>query len=203
MATTKILAFAGSLRKDSLNKKLVQVAAKGARGAGADVTYIDLRDYPLPVYDGDFEAESGIPENALKLKQLFREHQGLLIASPEYNSSISGALKNAIDWISRSEPGEPMLACFTGKVAGLLACSPGQLGGLRGLVAVRSILGNIQVHVIPDQFVVPNAGDAFGNDGDLKDRKQQEKAEKIGKQLAEVTSRLHLTQLHAGTTAQT
>src|SRR5271165_4763264 len=117
MSTPRILAFAGSLRKDSFNKKLVQIAVQGARSAGATVTYIDLKDYPLPIYDGDLEAASGIPENGLKLKKLFAEHDGLMIAAPEYNSSISAVLKNTIDWVSRQLPGEPMVANFVGKSA--------------------------------------------------------------------------------------
>src|SRR5438128_1846133 len=111
MSAPRILAFAGSLRNDSYNKKLVQIAAASARRAGAEVTCIDLKDYPLPIYDGDIEAASGIPENGQKLKKLFLEHDGLLIAAPEYNSSISAALKNTIDWVSRPVPGETSLAC--------------------------------------------------------------------------------------------
>src|SRR3989338_2486857 len=99
----KILAFAGSTRTESFNKKLVQIAVRGAKQAGADVAYIDLRDFPLPLFDGDLEAKEGLPANAKKLKALFLDHQGLLISSPEYNSSISGVLKNTIDWVSRSE----------------------------------------------------------------------------------------------------
>src|SRR6185295_2879266 len=101
MTQPKILAFAGSMRKDSFNKKLIRVAAEGARSAGAEVTLIDLKDFPLPVYDGDLEAAEGLPAGAKKLKELFLQNQGLLIASPEYNSSIPGTLKNAIDWVSR------------------------------------------------------------------------------------------------------
>src|SRR5262249_29719722 len=103
----RILAFAGSTRRDSFNKKLAGIAADGARAAGAEVTFIDLRDYPLPLYDGDLEAEKGLPEQAQRLKKLFLDHDGLLISSPEYNSSISGVLKNTIDWVSRPVPGEP------------------------------------------------------------------------------------------------
>src|SRR4028119_1430947 len=99
--TPKILAFSGSTRTGSLNKQLVKIAANAARNAGAEVTYIDLRDFPLPLYDEDLEAAEGMPENARKLKQIMLEHQGLLIASPEYNSSLSGVLKNMIDWVSR------------------------------------------------------------------------------------------------------
>ena len=102
MSQPKILAFAGSLRKDSFNKQLVKVAAEGARSTGVEVTLIDLKDFPLPVYDGDLEAAQGLPENVKKLKNLFLEYQGLLIALPEYNSSIPGGFKNMIDWISRT-----------------------------------------------------------------------------------------------------
>src|SRR5215510_12287566 len=109
----RILAFAGSLRRDSFNKKLVPIAARGAREAGAEVTLIDLKDFPLPLFDQDLEAERGMP----KLKQLFIDHDGLLIAAPEYNSSITPVLKNAIDWVSRPAPGEPSLVAFRGKVA--------------------------------------------------------------------------------------
>src|SRR5579862_7573987 len=115
MSTPRILAFAGSLRKESFNKKLIQIAVQGARRAGAEVTCIDLKDYPLPVYDGDLEAASGLPENAVKLKKLFGGNDGLMISAPEYNSSITAVLKNVIDWVSRPLPGEGGLASFTGK----------------------------------------------------------------------------------------
>jgi chromate reductase len=107
MAEPRILAFAGGLRRDSYNKKLVKVAADAARRTGGEVTLIDLKDYPLPIYDGDIEAATGIPENGLKLKKLFIEHDGLLWSCPEYNSSITAVLKNVIDWVSRAPPGEP------------------------------------------------------------------------------------------------
>lgn len=186
----RILCFAGSLRKDSLNKKLVQVAMSGAKAAGADVTYLDLKDLPLAVYDGDVEAEQGIPENAQKLKELMLANDAFLIACPEYNSSITAALKNAIDWASRPAPGEPQLACFKGKVAGIMSASPGALGGLRGLVHVRAILGNIGVIVVPEQVAVGQANKAFGDDGRLIDEKQQASVENIGKRVAEVAARL-------------
>ena len=136
--TPRILAFAGSLRRESFNKKLVPIAAKGARDAGAEVTLIGLEDFPLPLFDQDLEARQGMPENGKKLKQLFIDHDGLLIASPEYNSSITAVLKNAIDWVSRPAPGEPSLVAFRSKVATLMSASPGALGGLRGLVGTIS-----------------------------------------------------------------
>jgi len=191
MATTpKILAFAGSLRKDSYNKKLVQIAAAGARDAGAEVTYLDLADLPLPVFNDDLEREKGLPPNGRTLKDLMLAHQGFLISAPEYNSSITAALKNAIDWASRPIPGEAPLACFVGKTAALMSASPGALGGLRGLVTVRAILGNIHVLVLPDQVAVPKAHEAFAPDGTLKDSKQQASVAKLGANLAAVLGKL-------------
>jgi NAD(P)H-dependent FMN reductase len=182
--TPRILAFAGSIRKDSFNKKLVKVAADAARAAGAQVTYADLRDLPMPLYDGDLEAEQGLPENAKKFKALLSANDGFLISAPEYNSSITGVLKNAIDWASRPVPGEAPLACFAGKVVALMSASPGALGGLRGLVTVRSLLSNIRVIVLPDQVAIPKAHEAFDPQGRLKDPKQQAGIEALGRDLA-------------------
>ena len=188
--TPRILAFAGSTRRDSFNKKLVSIAVKGARAAGAEVALIDLKDFPLPLFDQDLEAEQGMPENGKKLKQLFIDHDGLLIACPEYNSSITAVLKNAIDWVSRPAPGEPSLVAFRGKGASLMSASPGALGGLRGLVHVRSILGNIGVIVLPDQIAVARAHEAFNANGSLKDPKQQAGIEGLGKTLASFLMKL-------------
>jgi NAD(P)H-dependent FMN reductase len=151
MTVPKILAFAGSTRKDSFNKKLVQIAVSGARKAGAEVTYLDLRDFPMPLYDGDLETEHGLPIHAEELKNLMRSHQGLLISAPEYNSGISGVLKNTIDWMSRPLTKEVSFNCFDQKTAVLMSASVGGLGGLRGLVQVRSILENMGVLVLPQQ----------------------------------------------------
>lgn len=193
MKTPRILAFGGSLRRDSFNQKLATVAAAGAREAGAEVTLIALRDFPLPVFDQDLEDAEGMPPAAKALKQLFREHDGLLIAAPEYNSSLTAALKNALDWVSRAETNdEPPLAAFTGKTAALCAASPGALGGLRGLVHVRAILGNIGVTVLPDQVAVSKAHEAFAADGTLSDAKQAARVKNLGAQLAR-----HLTKLLA------
>jgi len=191
MAKSKILAFAGSTRTDSFNKKLVKIAAAGAREAGADVTVVDLRDFQMPIYDGDLEQKEGLPQNARKLKDLMISHQGFLISSPEYNSSISGVLKNTIDWTSRQSEGEPFLVCFHGKVAGIMSASPSGLGGLRGLVHVRSILENIGVLVMPDQIALAKAHEAFNADGTLKDKKQEEQVKKIGSNLAKILSKLN------------
>jgi len=187
--TPRILAFAGSTRTDSYNKKLLRLAAAAARAAGAEVTILDLRDLPLPLFDQDLEAQ-GLPPNARKLKDVMLAHQGLLLSCPEYNSSITAVLKNAIDWTSRPVPNEPPLACFTGKVAALLSASPGALGGLRGLVHVRSILGNIGVIVLPEQVAVPKAQEAFTPEGTLKDTATQAKIQKLAGGLAETIAKL-------------
>lgn len=188
----KILAFAGSTREASYNKLLVKIAAEGARAAGAEVTYLDLRDLPMPLFDEDLEAKEGIPENARKLKELMMAHQGLLIASPEYNGSITAVLKNAIDWASRPLPGEPPLAlsCFRDKVAALMSASPGGLGGLRGLNHVRSILTGVGVLVLPEQRSISKAYEAFDADGRLKEPQQQAAVEQFGSKLATLIAKL-------------
>jgi len=189
-ATRRILAFSGSARHNSYNTMLVRIAARGAEAVGAVVTIVDLRDYPLPLFDEDLERENGPPENATKLKQLFLEHRGLLISSPEYNSSVTPLLKNTIDWVSRAAAGESPLAAYKDKVAALMSASPGGLGGLRGLVHVRSILSNIGVLVLPDQIAVSCAFEAFDASGDLKDEKQRDRVKKLGEGLAGVIARL-------------
>jgi NAD(P)H-dependent FMN reductase len=189
MSKPKILAFAGSLRAGSYNKKLIKIAVEGARQAGAEVTLIDLRDYPLPVFDEDVEAQ-GTPENAIKLKELMLAHHGLLLSCPEYNSSITAVLKNTIDWVSRPIPGKPRLACYIDKVACLMSASIGALGGLRGLVHVRSILGNIEVMVLPDQVSIPDAANAFDEAGNLRNGDKQQQIMNLGKRLTEVLVKL-------------
>ena len=186
----KILAFAGSTRRDSFNKRLARIAAEGAREAGAEVTVIDLADLTLPLFDQDLEAAEGLPENARALKALMADHDGFLIASPEYNSSVTGVLKNAIDWASRRAPDEPRLVAFAGKAAALMSASPGSLGGLRGLVHLRAILGNLGVLVLPQQQAVPRAGRAFAEDGSLADPEMQAAVEALGSRLAETLAKL-------------
>ncbi len=157
----KILAFAGSTRRDSWNRKLIHVAVEATRAAGGDVTLIDLADYSLPLYNGDLEEKDGIPANALRLKALFKEHDAFLIASPEYNSSIPPLLKNTIDWVSREWQGESGLVPYQNKVAALLAASPGQFGGMRMLPHLRQVMNTLGVLVLPGQFSLPHADRAF------------------------------------------
>lgn len=165
----KILAFSGSIRSTSLNRKLIDVAVAATRAAGGKVTQIDLADYPLPLYDGDLEDRDGLPDNALRLKALFKDHDALLIASPEYNSSIPPLLKNAIDWVSREWQGESGLVPYRNKVGALLAASPGALGGMRMLPHLRQVLNTLGVMVLPDQFSLAHADKAFDEEnGALK-----------------------------------
>ncbi|MBD1866847.1 NAD(P)H-dependent oxidoreductase [Cyanobacteria bacterium FACHB-471] len=191
MSTTQILAFAGSARQASFNKKLVKIAAEGARAAGAEVTYLDFRDLPLPLYDEDLESAEGLPANVLQLKALMKSHQGFLISCPEYNSSITPLLKNAIDWASRPAPNESSLECFKDKVAVLMSTSPGGLGGLRCLFHVRSILSSIGVLVLPDQKAIANAFEAFDESDNLKDESQRIAIRQLGDKLVSVTAKLN------------
>jgi NAD(P)H-dependent FMN reductase len=165
----KILAFSGSIRRDSRNRKLIQSAVDATRAAGGEVTLIDLADYPLPLMDEDLEAREGLPANALRLKALFKEHDALLIASPEYNSSIPPLLKNTLDWVSREWQGESGLVPYQNKVAAILAASPGALGGMRMLPHLRQVLNALGVLVLPGQFALSNADKAFDEEsGALK-----------------------------------
>jgi NAD(P)H-dependent FMN reductase len=188
--TPRILAFAGSTRTLSWNKKLLRTAAEAVRAASAEVTLIDLRDMAMPLYDGDLEAAGGLPDGARALKALMIEHHGFLIAAPEYNGSISAVLKNAIDWVSRPQPGEPSAVAFRGKVAALLAASPGNLGGIRGLVTVRQVLTTLGVLVVPAQFGLARANEAFAEDGSLKDPTQQKTVAALAKDLVSTTGKL-------------
>jgi chromate reductase len=192
MSAARILAFAGSLRTASFNKKLVAIAAQGAREAGAEVTLCDLRDLPMPIYDGDDEAEHGLPDNARAFKRLLMEHHGVLIATPEYNSQFPAVLKNAIDWASRRENDEKPLLAFTGKVAGVMSASPGALAGLRGQALLRSQLAYLGMVVVPARVGVGRAGDAFDADGGLKDRKQHQSVQDLGAETVRFVHRLLL-----------
>src|SRR5690606_23299155 len=185
-----IVALAGATRERSFNKQLLRIAADAGRRAGAEVTTIDLRQFPMPLCDSDLQEREGFPENVRRLKALFIAADGLLIASPEYNASFSGVLKNAIDWISRSESGEPALAAFKGKAAAIMSASPGGLGGYRGLTQLRWVLTNMGVHVLPDQVTVPQADRAFDDDGSLKDPKKQASVEALAATLVDFLARL-------------
>ncbi len=187
----KILAFSGSIRRDSWNRKLIRVAADAARAAGGDVTLVDLADYPLPLMDEDLEAREGLPANALRLKALFKEHDAFLIASPEYNSSIPPLLKNTLDWVSREWQGESGLVPYQNKVAALLAASPGQFGGMRMLPHLRQVLNTLGVLVLPGQFSLPRADTAFDDADGTPMLKSPARLHSLVLELVNTTTALH------------
>lgn len=180
MPAPKIVAFAGSARTGSYNQTLLSIAAEAARAAGAEVTLANMRELRMPLYDADEETATGLPENAKRFKGLLRESDGFLICAPEYNSSITPLLKNAIDWASRPEgEDEPELVAYRDKTAALLSASPGALGGMRGLVHLRAILGNIGVFVVPGQVCIGAAYEAFDEAGKFKDASKAERTAKF------------------------
>lgn len=157
----RVLAFTGSLRSDSYNKKLLDEAVEIAKQKKALVTVIDLKDYPMPLYDADLEAKQGMPSSVKQFRDLMINHTAILIASPEYNSSISAVLKNALDWASRSEEGGFSLQAFKGKKFAIMSASPGKGGGSRGLIHLQTILTELKGTVIPIQVSISEAHQYF------------------------------------------
>ncbi|MEP1447732.1 MAG: NAD(P)H-dependent oxidoreductase [Paraglaciecola sp.] len=186
----KILAFAGSGRKDSVNKKVVAIAAKGAQEAGAEVTIVNLEDFDLPIFNEDLEVEKGMPVEAQNFKELLISHDGFLISSPEYNSSYSSLFKNAIDWASRKTADEAPMAAYRGKVAAIMAASPGGLGGMRVLVVLRMLLENLGTMVLPNQKAVGGAFSKFDSTGNITDEKTEAALKSLGKELVETLTKL-------------
>ena len=181
-AEVKILAISGSTRKGSYNKKLVRLAAEIATEKGATVTVIDLKDYPMPFYDGDLEAEIGLPENAKILRAKMIESDGVIISTPEYNGSISGVLKNTIDWLSRSD-WKFNLDAFMNKPFALMSTSVGKRGGQSALDHLAYVIEHIEGQVIPTKVSVPNGHTAFDEQGHLKDGA---KAKELDKEIDEL-----------------
>lgn len=168
-AEVNVLAFAGSTRSGSYNKQLVLEAANMAKQMGAHVSTIDLNNYPMPFYDGDLETNSGMPEKARQLRNQMIQNQVIIIATPEYNGSISAVLKNAIDWASRSEQGGPSRDAFKGKIFLLLSASQGPGGGKRSLAHLKSIIENVGGTVLSEEISLANAHQAFDSQGHLND----------------------------------
>lgn len=180
----RILAFAGALRAGSFNRSLLKVAVEKLQGA-AEVDLLDLKAVPMPIYDGDIEANDGLPENATQFKKRIADADALLIATPEYNHSIPGGLKNAIDWASRP-PGNP----FRGKVALLIGASPGQFGAMRSILALRQVLTALFAIVIPQVVALSRADRAFDAAGRLKDDQCRAAIDKACAELLRVTAAL-------------
>jgi chromate reductase, NAD(P)H dehydrogenase (quinone) len=192
-SNTKLLFLAGSARAGSLNVKLAKLAAAIATANGVPATFADLGDYPLPLYNGDLEAQSGVPDNAAKLNALMLIHKGVFIASPEYNASITPLLKNTLDWISRvKDKGEVPLHVFKSRVFALGAASPGGFGGLRGCLATRQVLElGLGALVLPDQILVPKAMSAFDENGHLADKTLNAQLKAVVERLAVAARVLH------------
>jgi chromate reductase, NAD(P)H dehydrogenase (quinone) len=181
----RILAFAGSARRDSLNRKFLAVAVGAARAAGCEVTVADLNELVLPLYHGDLEDKDGMPENAVKLIGLITSHQGLLIASPEYNSMITPLLKNTIDWCTRGDDNP-----FEGKVGAVISASPGPLGAVRSLVMAQQLLMKLGCHVVPGQVYLTHASKAFDTSGALLDERALKGVQGLMDKLFQTTTRM-------------
>ncbi|MBT0584839.1 NADPH-dependent FMN reductase [Alteromonas oceanisediminis] len=186
----KILAFSGSARKNSFNQAVATAAADAARNAGAEVTLVNLGDYPMPIFNEDDEAASGMPDQARAFKELLLSHDAFIIVSPEYNSSYPALLKNAIDWASRKQSDEKPLEAFRGKTALIMAASAGALGGMRVLVTLRMLLGNIGVNVLANQKAIGKVDTLMNDSGQLTDEKTLSQIAKLVEELATTTQKL-------------
>ena len=186
----KVLVFAGSAREESLNKKLARAAAKAIDAQGGEAVFIDLRDFPMPIYEGDLEAREGMPKEARRLRDLFVSHHAFLIVTPENNGSIPSLLKNCIDWLSRDVDGRSGLEPYKGKIIAIMAASPGAFGGVSVLHHLRQSLTKLLAFVIPDQFPLPKADQAFGPDGALTQGWQQKSVDTVVKSLLDVAAKL-------------
>lgn len=184
----KILCFSGSLRKDSFNKKLAIYAQKELTKMGFEANFIDLADYPLPLYNQDVQS-SEFPKNALILEGVMKESNAWLISSPEHNSSISSALKNLIDWVSRAPDNNPNFSLFDEKIVALMAASPSNLGGARGLRHLREILTSVGCITIPSQTTISQAYSAFDEEGKLIEEANQKAVSKTLEQLSRFISK--------------
>ncbi|MCI0451236.1 MAG: NAD(P)H-dependent oxidoreductase [Candidatus Latescibacteria bacterium] len=187
----RVVALAASLREGSFNRKLVHIAADGLERAGATVTRLDLRDYPLPLYDADLEKWDGLPRNALALKDVFAAHDAMLFTLPEYNGSVTPLFKNTVDWASRPTPTEKSgLTWARNKPAALTSASNGALGGLRGLYHARWVLQTCGMIVIPQQKALSKAATAFDANGDLIDPKERDAVYAVASALVELAGKL-------------
>lgn len=182
----RILAFSGSARRESLNKKLLAAVVEAVRAAGAEVTIVDFKELPLPLYDGDLEDASGLPANAQQFVDLVTQHQGLLLASPEYNSQITPLLKNAIDWCTRADENP-----FIGKAAAVVSASPGAMGGIRSMTSARQLLTHLGCHVVPVQCILPGADKAFDEKGALREERHRKSVQGVAAALVALTRKLN------------
>jgi chromate reductase len=188
----KILAFAGSLRQHSYNKRVLKAAIQGAEKAGATVTFVDLRDYPMPVYSPDDHERDGFNEKAFEFQGLLTQHDGLLIASPEHNGSIPAALKNAFEWASRQNDTYKKSDVFSGKIAAIISASPGSLGGIRSLLHLRGVMTSLGVNVLPSEIAVSFVSDKFaGDSSEMTDERMKTMLEELGAALVDMLKKTH------------
>jgi chromate reductase, NAD(P)H dehydrogenase (quinone) len=191
MSALKILVIPGSLRSGSLNAKLAAVAAHELAQAGAGVTRLSLSDFPLPIYDGDLQAKSGVPKHAVNLKRMIGAHHGVLIVTPEYNSSVPALVKNTIDWVSRVQDAHEVRGqVFRDRVFAIAAASGGRLGGSRALAALRLILSACHASVIPNQLALSFAEHAYDDMDHLKHPADIEALQAMVRQLIDVSQRM-------------
>jgi NAD(P)H-dependent FMN reductase len=191
MSALKILVIPGSLRSGSLNARLAAVAAHELAQSGAEVTRISLSDFPLPIYDGDLQAKSGVPKHAVNLKRMIGAHHGVLIVTPEYNSSVPALVKNTIDWVSRvQDPNESRGQVFRERAFAIAAASGGRLGGTRALAALRLILSACHATVIPNQLALSFAEQAYDEMDRLKLSADIEALKALVRQLIDVSQRM-------------
>jgi len=191
MAAPKILIIPGSLRTGSRNAKLAAVAADAFAQAGLDVTRISLGDFALPIYDGDLQAKSGVPKNAINLKRMMAAHHGILLVTPEYNSSVPALLKNSIDWVSRvQEPNESRGQVFRERAFAIASASEGRLGGTRALAALRLILSACHATVIPNQLALSFADEAYNDMDRLNHASDLEALQALVRQLVDFAQRM-------------
>ena len=191
MSALKILIIPGSLRTGSLNAKLAAAAAQEFVRAGADVTRISLGDFPLPIYDGDLQTKSGVPKNAINLKRMMSAHHGVLMVTPEYNSSVPPLVKNTIDWLTRVQDAhETRGQVFRERAFAIAAASEGRLGGTRCLAALRLILSACHATVIPNQLALSFADQAYDDMDRLKHPGDIEALNALVRQLIDVSQHM-------------
>lgn len=187
-AVPKVLVFAGSSRQGSLNKQLARLVAKRIEALGGVATFVDLKDYPCPLFDEDVEIQ-GVPENVLKLRELMADHQALFIASPEYNGFITPLLKNTLDWLSRPYEDTPGLALYAGKWAALVSASPGGLGGIRAMPLAQQLLANLGLIVLPQPMSLSKAHSAFDETGAFIEEASSKRLDALCQRLVDILAR--------------
>ena len=193
MNKPRIVVMAGSRRREALSRRVAAACVRALDAAGAEVEPVELDDYPAPLYDGDLEAASGLPEAIVRLQRMLHASDGVLVVNPEYNGSLTPLLKNTLDWCSRPNPADPERSggkVYAGRAAAVVGSSPGALGGMRVLFHIRDVLGYLGMQVIPQQLAVGKAGEAVGDDDRLRDAAQQDMLDKLAAALVDTARRL-------------